>query len=397
MLVFVINKEGKPLMPCKPATARKLLKKGFAEVVKRTPFTIQLNFECENKVEPVVLGLDPGYKHIGLSAVSSNKELYSAEVEPRTDVPKKLTEKRQYRRTRRNRKWYRKPRFLNRTRNKKKGWLPPSIEHKLESHIKAVNNVKSILPVLSITVEAAAFDIQKIKNPNIEGTAYQNGAQKGFWNVREYVLDRDGHICQACGGKSKDRVLNAHHVIHKTNGGTDKPDNLITLCKRCHDDYHRGKITLDVKEHKDFKAETLMSIMRFKLVDKLRELGFAVSVTYGYLTKSARIALNLIKSHINDAFVIAGGNRQMRTESFAGSFTRRNNRAIQLNRKGFKPSVRKQRYKFQPEDLVRYAGKAYIVKGMQNLGRYIKLNGLDKPVITEAVKLIKYGKGLRYV
>ena len=394
--VFVLNMRGKPLMPTTAGKARKLLRKGLAKVIMRSPFTIQLTYATGETKQPVSLGVDTGYKHIGLSAVSDAKELFRSEVELRTDIVKLLSEKRQYRRTRRNRLWYRKARFLNRIKSKKAGWLAPSVQHRLNEHIKAVEFVKSILPVTEITVEAAAFDIQKIKNPDITGDEYQNGEQSGFWNIREYVLYRDNHICQACNGKSKDKVLNVHHIESRQTSG-DRPDNLITLCETCHKAYHKGKIELKVKKHKAFKAETIMSILRWKIVNKLRELGNAVSITYGYLTKSARIALKLEKSHANDAFCIACGSGQERTKLSQGSFIRRNNRSVQLNRKGYKPSIRKVRYKLQPNDLVRFNGQAFLVKGMQNLGKYIKLAGLKKPVKIELVNLIKYGKGLQFI
>ena len=394
--VFVLNMRGKPLMPTTAGKARKLLRKGLAKVIMRTPFTIQLTYATGETKQNVSLGVDTGYKHVGLSAVSDAKELFSSEVELRTNISKLLSERRQYRRTRRNRLWYRKARFLNRIKSKKAGWLAPSVQHRLNEHIKAINFVKSILPVTEITVEAAAFDIQKIKNPDISGIDYQNGEQAGFWNVREYVLYRDGHKCQACNGKSKDKILNIHHIESRQTGG-DRPDNLITLCETCHKAYHKGKIELKIKKHKAFKAETVMSILRWKIVNKLRELGNIVNITYGYLTKSARIALKLDKSHANDAFCIAGGSGQERTDVINGSYTRRNNRSVQLNRKGYKPSIRKVRYNLQPNDLVRFNGKAFLVKGMQNLGKYIKLAGLQKPVKTELVTLIKYGKGLQFI
>ena len=171
---------------------------------------------------------------------------------------------------------------------------------------------------------------------------------------------------------------------------------MITLCKKCHKAYHNGKIQLSVKKHKALKAETAMSILRWKIIDKLKELGNTVNVTYGYITKSVRIALKLDKSHNNDAFCIAGGNWQERTNIINGFYNRRQNRCTQLNRNGFKPSIRRQKYQFQPNDLVKFNGKAYIVKGIQNLGRYIKLDGLKKLVKTESVNLIKYGKGLQF-
>ena len=393
--VFVLNMRGKPLMPTTAGKARKLLKKGLAKVIMRTPFTIQLTYATGEVRQDITLGVDTGYKNIGLSAVSDAKELFRSEVELRTDIVKLLSEKRQYRRTRRNRLWYRKARFLN--RGIKAGWLAPSVEHRLNEHIKAIDFVKSILPITQVNLEVAAFDIQKIKNPDITGDEYQNGEQKDFWNVREYVLYRDNHICQACNGKSKDKILNVHHITPRADGGTNRPDNLITLCETCHKAYHKGKLELKIKKHKTFKAETIMSILRWKIVNELRELGNAVSITYGYLTKSARIALKLEKSHADDAFCIAGGSGQERTDVINGSFTRRQNRCTQLNRKGFKPSIRKVRYKLQPNDLVRFNGKAFLVKGMQNLGKYIKLAGLKKPVKTELVNLIKYGKGLQFI
>ena len=116
--VFVLNMRGEALMPTTAGKARKLLRKGLAKVIMRSPFTIQLTYATGETKQPVSLGVDTGYKHIGLSAVSSDKELFRSEVELRTDIPKLLSEKRQYRRTRRNRLWYRKARFLNRTKSK---------------------------------------------------------------------------------------------------------------------------------------------------------------------------------------------------------------------------------------------------------------------------------------
>jgi len=278
MLVYVLSKTGKPLMPCKPAKAKKLLQGGNARVVKKTPFTIQLNWLTEEQTQPVTLGIDTGYENVGVSATSGKEELFSAEVQLRTDISKLLTEKRMYRRNRRSRLWYRKTRFLN--RKKPEGWLAPSIQNKLDAHIKVINHVKEILPVSQINIEVASFDVQKIKNPDISGTGYQDGEQTGFWNTREYVLHRDGHICQVCKGKSKYPVLEVHHIIPRSQGGTDKPDNLITLCETCHQKYHRGEIKLKIKPSKEFKAETFMSTVWWKLVNRLRESGNVVNATY---------------------------------------------------------------------------------------------------------------------
>ena len=374
MLVYVVNKDGKPLMPCKEAKARKLLRDGKAKVIKRTPFTIQLNWNCEGNVQEVVLGVDTGYKNVGLSVVSDKQELFASEIKLRTDIADLLTEKRQYRRTRRNRLWHRKPRFNNRTRPG--GWLSPSIQHKLNSHIKAVRLASSILPVSKVIVKVAAFDIQKIKNPDISGAEYQNGEQKGFWNVREYVLHRDGHTCQACKGKSKDKILNVHHVARRTDGGTDKPDNLITLCETCHKAYHDGKLALKVKPSKEFKAETFMSMVRWKLINMLRDMGYAVSHTYGYITKSARIILGLAKSHINDAFCIANGSSQERTgNTYFIKFVRECNRSLfkaNLLKGGRrKRNTIKQAFGFRRFDKVIYGSIECFIYGLRSRGCFL--------------------------
>jgi len=397
MLVYVLNKNSQPLMPCTSAKARIILKQGKAEVIARKPFTIRLIYGSSGYRQSVTLGVDSGFTHIGVSAVAEKKELYSSEVKLRTDIVKLNSERRQYRRSRRNRKtWYRKARFLN--RKKPEGWLAPSIQHKLDSHIKLIERVGKILPITRTVIEVAAFDIQKIKNPGISGTGYQNGDQKGFWNVREYVLYRDNHTCQNCKGKSKDPVLEVHHIISRQTGG-DSPDNLITLCKTCHDKVSLGKIKLKVKPSKQFKAETFMTMVRWRLVNELRKDGHDIYHTYGYITKGNRIELGLSKSHTNDAFVIAGGNNQARSIPYRIIQNRRNNRSLQINRKGYKPSIRKQRYPLQPGDLVKSGNMLCTVKGVFSYGKQIRLKDISGVTINtrfENVSLVKYGKGFRY-
>ncbi|NLZ81390.1 MAG: HNH endonuclease, partial [Clostridiales bacterium] len=156
-MVYVINMQGEPLMPCKEAKARKLLKNNLATVFKREPFTIKLLFECENKVQDITLGIDAGSKFIGISATTSSTELFSAELELRNDIVDLLSTRRQNRRTRRSRLRYRKPRFLNRVKSKNKGWLAPSIENKIQTHISIVTKVHQILPISKIVVETASF------------------------------------------------------------------------------------------------------------------------------------------------------------------------------------------------------------------------------------------------
>lgn len=289
---------------------RRLLKMGKAKVVKRTPFTIQLCYDTTHYTQPVTLGVDAGSKHIGLSATTESEELYASDVELRNDIVKKLSTRREFRRARRNRKArHRKPRFQNRKRPE--GWLAPSIQQKVKTHLQVIQNVAEILPISTIIVETASFDIQKIKNPEISGTAYQRGEQLGFWNIREYVLFRDGHECQCCHGKSKDPILNVHHIESRQTGG-NAPNNLITLCETCHKGYHQGTVKLPKTIHRgmSFRHAAFMGIMRWALLDQLKAQhlpqGIAVRNTYGYLTKNTRIRYGLPKEHYVDARCISG-------------------------------------------------------------------------------------------
>lgn len=306
-VVYVINIDEKPLMPCKEAKARKLLKQDKAKIYKREPFTIQLLFECENKTQDITFGVDAGSKHIGLSATTDKRELYAADIELRRDIVDLLSTRRANRRARRNRLRYRAPRFNNRVHSKHKGWLAPSIEQKIQCHFQVIKNVHDILPITKIVVEVASFDIQKIKNPNISGDDYQKGDQLGFWNIREYVLFRDNHICQCCKGKSKDSILNVHHIESRKTGG-NAPNNLITLCETCHAGYHNGNVKLpkNIKRGMSFRDATFMGVMRWAFFNRLKATYPNVSMTFGYITKNTRIQNGLPKEHYVDARCISG-------------------------------------------------------------------------------------------
>lgn len=314
-MVYVISENGQPLMPTsRYGKVRRLLNNKQAKVIKRCPFTIQLLYKpATSIIQEVALGVDAGSKHIGLSATTETKVLYEADVELRNDIVELLSTRREFRRARRNRKTrYRKPRFLNRTKHKKDGWLAPSVQQKIGTHLKVIQDVYAILPISKIIVEVASFDLQKLKADMLglaqpQGKDYQEGEQLGFWNAREYVLFRDGHICQCCYGKSKDAALNVHHIESRKTGG-DAPNNLITLCETCHKAYHKGTITLppSIKRGTKFNDSTFMGIMRWALYNKLKETYDHVFLTYGYITKSVRIKHGLPKYHHIDARCISG-------------------------------------------------------------------------------------------
>ena len=265
-------------------------------------------------------GVDAGSKTIGVSASTKKEELFAANVIPRNDVVDLLSTRREFRRARRNRKTrYRKPRFDNRVRSKHKGWLAPSVEVKIQDHITAIRRVCGILPVSKVVVETAEFDLQLLKavaegKPVPQGEDYQHGEMYGHYNVRQYVLWRDGYTCQCCGAhatQKKEVRLHVHHLESRKVGG-DAPDNQVTLCESCHKKLHKGLI-----EAKDFKKRkrrptrdaTFMGIMRATLLQRLRsELPIPVIETRGYITKATREKLLVLpKSHTNDALAITQG------------------------------------------------------------------------------------------
>ena len=160
-LVYVLNQDGTPLMPThRFGKVRHLLRKSKAKIVKYDPFVIQLNYDCDNHIQPVTLGVDAGSKHIGLSASTKKEELYCSDVEIRNDIVELISTRREQRRTRRNRLRYRPARFDNRVASKKEGWLAPSVKQKIDSHLKVIDNVYQILPISKTIIEVASFDTQ---------------------------------------------------------------------------------------------------------------------------------------------------------------------------------------------------------------------------------------------
>lgn len=373
-MVYVQDIDGSTLMPTtRHGKVRRLLKANKATVISLCPFTIKLLYKTSDYKQEIVLGVDAGTKHVGLSATTKSKELYASEVILRSDVVDLLSTRRELRRTRRSRLRYRKPRFMNRIKSKKRGWIAPSIRQKIDSHIRIISFVYSILPVSKLIVEVAQFDTQKIKNPEISDKEYQKGDQLGFWNVREYILARDGHKCQHCKGKSKDPILNIHHIESRKTGG-DSPSNLITLCETCHKEFHKGNIKLKVNRGESLRDAAVMSIMKWELYDELKSLYPNVKMTFGYITKYNRINHGIEKSHVSDAFVIS---RNFDSERlgyyYKRKLVRRHNRKIH-KMKILKGGIKKPNqapfkvFGFRLFDKVRYQDNVYFVYGRRTSG-----------------------------
>lgn len=399
--VYVLNMHGEPLMPCSPRKARLLLKEGKARVVKRTPFAIKLLYGSAGYKQPVTLGVDAGSKHVGFSACTESRELYKEELTPRNDVVELLSARRQYRRSRRNRKTrYRASRFDNRVHSKHKGWLAPSVEVKIQEHITAIKRVCKILPVTLIRVETAEFDTQRLKamlegKPLPVGKDYQLGEMYDEYNVRQYVLKRDNYTCQCCDAHptiKKPIRLHVHHLESRQTGG-NAPNNLIVLCEHCHKALHEGKIKLKngKKRGKPLRDTAFMGIMRNTLLARLRkELPIPVEQTYGYITKLLREKNKISKSHVNDARCIAGfPNAESCDTMFRTRALRHHNRQIH-KAKTLKGGIRKKNQApylvkgFRLWDKVRYNGEECFISGRRSSG-YFALKKYNGAVVSSGV------------
>ena len=374
-MVYVIDINNKPLMPCVNVIARLLLKQGKAKVKRKTPFTIKLTYETTNYTQDLTLGIDTGSSKIGSAVVNGKSDvIYLSEVEIRNDISDKMTQRAKYRRSRRNRKTrYRKARWLNRRNSIKKDRFSPTMISKINSHLKEIYFVKSILPIKNIVLETATFDPHLLKNPKLYNEkyrklGYQRGINYGYANTKAYVLSRDNYTCQHCKGKTKDSKLEVHHIILRSQNGSDEESNLITLCKTCHDKLHEGKIKLKKtgKIKGQLKHATQMNSIRIQLLKFLE-----CKETFGFITKENRQLLNLPKEHYIDAVVIASQGNKVNFKT--------NNILLKKcipyrdyqKTKGIRSEQKIPTDKimgFRKFDKVKYLGKEYFIKGRMSSG-----------------------------
>jgi hypothetical protein len=354
--------------------------------------------------------VDAGSVHVGLSATSKKEELFSAEIDLRSkEIKKLLDKKREARRTRRTHLRYRQARFNNRTASKKEGWLAPSIQHRIDSHVRLVEDVTKILPITEIIVEIGLFDAQKISNPEISGEEYQNGQLTGFDNVKAFVRFRDKHKCQQCG---REEHIEVHHIQHRNDGGSDRPDNLICLCHECHYKHHNKGFALKKFRNLNKKnADTLrdcaaMNIIKDRILSELRNRFSNIPIrnTYGYITARNRKQNNIDKSHANDAFIIAKNfNAKPLDDMFKGIQVRHHNRKIHKDNilKGNNRKLNQAPhlvFGFALNDRVRFNGIECFVHGRRSKG-YFDLKDIDGNRIHTAasvkkIKLISHENGI---
>ena len=385
MFVYVISKDGQPLMPTRRfGNVRRLLKNKQAKVIRRCPFTIRLLYEPETEIiQEVVLGQDTGSKHVGTACVANNKVLYQSQVQLRTDIKSKMDSRRSSRRSRRNRKMrYRKPRFLNRANLTKKDRLSPSVRHKVQAHIDEIEFCKKILPISKIVLEVSQFDTVLMKNPalideKVKHWGYQEGFNYGYASRREAVLHRDNYTCQCCG--KKHTRLEVHHITYRSKGGTDDEKNLITLCEKCHKAIHDGILILTVKLKKlNLKYATHMSIIRSQL---LKVYPHAIE-TFGFVTKENRNHLNLSKEHFIDACVIASGGVKFETSDVLYQKRRvaRQDRQLCKGVRGEREIPTGKIFGFKKFDLVEYLKELCFIKGRRSRGSFVLMD-IDNNII----------------
>ncbi len=423
-MVAVISSTKQKLMPTTSYRARRLLKKGSAIIYKYKPFTIMLTKRDKGDVQDVEYKCDTGYKHIGVSICSQKQEFVSCEFELLSDEAEKHRDCSSYRRSRRNRLRYRKPRFDNRIKKYKKNlvsgkYLAPSIKNKLEQHIKIFNMYYEVFPITNAVFEMGQFDIQLMQaleeGKTISGIEYQQGERYLTATLREAVFSRDNYTCKICGKGIKDgAILRTHHIGFYKNDHSNKVKNLLTVCNKCHTSSNHkesGKLW-GLPYAKNYKDATFMNIVKWSLYNILKNnYDIKFNVTYGALTKVKRHNLGLNKSHANDAFAMGKFNPKKRIKTKYFKKCRRNNRILQkfydakyidtrdkstksgkelsCNRTDRSVSrnninnlriyrckkvskgkfiIRKQHYNIRPGDIVYIDNKKYKVKGINNKG-----------------------------
>ena len=316
--VFVLDKHKKPLMPCHPARARMLLTRGRAVVDRRYPFTIRLKDRVGGATQPVQIKIDPGATTTGFALARQETLnpknihiLHTSELTHRGSIIRdNLTQRRSFRRSRRSRNLrYRQPRFDNRGGDKT-GWLPPSLEHRLQTIMSWVARYRRYVPITGIAVEQVRFDTQKLVNPEISGVEYQQG-ELFEYEVREYVFAKWGHQCQYC--DAKDVVLNLDHIHPKSRGGSNRASNLIPSCVPCNEDKDNRLLTeflakdpvrlayIQSQQTKSLAAASAVNSTRNRLVVVLKATGLPVEIGTGGQTKWNRHRFGVPKTHSADA------------------------------------------------------------------------------------------------
>ena len=432
MVTFVVAKDGTALMPTSNIKKiRKLLKNGRAEIYKYRPFTIRLLYDSTTHTQPMELCVDTGRKHIGVSIKSEKHEYVSAEFLPLNDEKVRHEHRSSYRRTRRNHLRYRKERRNNRKREE--GWIAPSLKHIKDCHVSIVDKYIKVCPVKNIYVEMATFDTQKIAAiekglPVPVGLDYCHGPRYGIDTLRKAVFFRDEYICQCCkkSAFTENLKLHVHHIYYWRNDHSDRMDNLITVCEKCHNSTNHkegGKLYGWKPKLKSLSGAAFMNSLRRTIYNDIKELGIETKQTFGTITNIIRRARRISKSHNNDAYCIGYFHPKHRVKFTKVKKLRRNSRILEEfvdaqyidSRDGKKKSgkelgcnrtkrdiprdnpnnlrvyrqkkvskgkrrIRRQRYDIRPYDKIMHKGAKYAVKSIQNCGACLSLYDIPKEI-----------------
>jgi len=319
MSVFVLDKKGRALMPCSEKRARLLLTRRKAFVKVMQPFTIQLKERLleDSELQSVELKLDPGSRHTGMALVRDAEgikyclNLYQLDHCGQM-IHRKLLRRAMYRKQRRSRKTrYRQARFLN--RRKPKGWLAPSLMHRVNSTLSWALKFQRWVPLTKLVVERNRFDIQKLQRPEIKGIEYQRGTLFGM-EVWEYLLEKWGHRCVYC--EAPDRKLTIDHVTPRSRGGSDRVSNLVPACEYCNQFKGNKPVQEFLKRHPDrlkrileglkqsLKDAAAVNSTRYKLIEVFEQLKLPIETDTGAMTKWNRRRLNVPKTHSLDALCV---------------------------------------------------------------------------------------------
>ena len=404
MLVYVVDKNGQPLMPThNGAKVRVLLKQKRAKVISKCPFTIKLLYESTNFTQPLTLGIDTGSKYVGSAVINdtTSEILYESQTELRDDIKKKMERRKAFRRSRRNKLRYRPSRFDNRKASKRKNRYTPTLISKFQGHTREIEFIKSILPVTDVVLEVGEFDPQLLQDPTLafHKWDYAKGELYQQENFKQAAKARDGYKCQRCG--KKNCRLEVHHLLPRSRGGSDKLANLITLCSDCHHLAHSSEEQLlafqkrfGKKSKGALRYATQMNILR----SMLQKDYLDAEITYGFITKDVRRIFCLEKSHMVDACCIAGMGSKFHNENSnkykkkcvpKGNYART---SVKGGRFVFLPSGKISGFKRY--DKVLYNNKEYFVTGRMSNG-YITLTDIDGN--KSQVESVKRSTGEKYL
>ena len=317
MSVFVLDRNSKPLMPCTEKRARLLLERGRARVHKVMPFTIRMvDLKAQDcQFQPLRIKINPGSKTTGMALVRETRDAGVAVknlfelVHRGSQISEALTSRRAHRRLRRAKLRYRKPRFLNRC-NQQKGWLAPSLQHRVDTTLAWVKRIQGLAPVSAISTKLLKFDTQALQNPEISGVEYQQGTLFGY-EVREYLLEKWNRQCAYCGAKNT--PLQIEHIHPKAKGGSNRVSNLTLACKCCNE--KKGVLPIEVflakkpevlkriqsQTKRPLKDAAAVNITRWALLNALKAQGLPVETASGGRTKFNRSQFGIPKTHALDA------------------------------------------------------------------------------------------------